>query len=253
MKIKLGIISLLFIPFCNGQSKDSVENVNQQKNINPLKPEILKGGFIDIVQNGQMNASARLFRLYIGEPGKFQIPISLYTGVSANNFSYIRQNEEFILNLINPGTGIFNLSFDGTNKIIGNKEKITSLQIQYQAGLRFLTVYDKNLQKNITFCNGISGLGLTLVTGAWERNRLNKMGIFWLNLRSIFSKNPSTILSDYLAVQISSHLYGYSIGMGIEISQALNVKIFYFSFLNNRQIPAFTQPFFQLSFNYSIE
>lgn len=50
------------------------------------KPEILTSGFIDIVNNGQINASARFIRLFIGEPGKFAIPLSIYSGVSSNNF-----------------------------------------------------------------------------------------------------------------------------------------------------------------------
>ncbi|GAB2834047.1 hypothetical protein [Ferruginibacter profundus] len=54
--------------------------------LNPSKPEIFTSGFIDIVNNGQINASARFIRLYIGEPHKFAIPLSLYGGVSNNNF-----------------------------------------------------------------------------------------------------------------------------------------------------------------------
>ena len=32
----------------------------------PAKPEILTSGFIDIVNNGQVNASARFIRLFVG-------------------------------------------------------------------------------------------------------------------------------------------------------------------------------------------
>ena len=52
----------------------------------PLKPEIFTSGFIDVMNNGQVNASARFIRLFIGEPGKFALPISFYGGVSNNNF-----------------------------------------------------------------------------------------------------------------------------------------------------------------------
>ena len=50
------------------------------------KPEIFTSGFIDILNSGQVNASTRFIRLFIGEPGKFAIPLSLYSGVSSNNF-----------------------------------------------------------------------------------------------------------------------------------------------------------------------
>lgn len=216
------------------------------------KPEILSGGFIDFVQNGQMNASARLFRLYIGEPGKFQIPVSVYTGVSANNFSVNSGNEDVILHLINPGTGIFNMSFDGINPIINKKSKITSLQLQYQVGFRFLSIYNNQIFENINFFNVIGGAGLTFITGAWEKGKVNNIGLFWLNLRGLYSGNPQEILRDFFSVPVKNNLLAYSAGLGIEITQTLNVKVFYFHFLNNRELEEFTQPFLQITFNYSM-
>jgi hypothetical protein len=41
------------------------------------KPEILTSGFIDIINNGQVNASARFIRLMVGELGKFALPYVL--------------------------------------------------------------------------------------------------------------------------------------------------------------------------------
>jgi len=256
MKYLLPIIYWLLPAIASPQAKDSLQKISTGKtqfSTNQLsKPEILSGGFIDIVQNGQMNASARLFRLYIGEPGKFQVPVSVYTGVSANGFSNNPQNQDFVLTLINPGSGIFNMSFDGNNKLLGLKGKITTLQLQYQAGFRFLNIYNKNIFKNTTFFNTIGGVGLTFVTGAWERNKANNIGVFWLNLRALYSNNPPSVLNDIFLIPVIQNLLAYSAGMGIEISQSLNVKVFYFHFLNNRDITAFTQPFLQLSFNYSL-
>jgi hypothetical protein len=74
-------LSLIFIPLLGtSQLKDTTKQ--------PIvkQPEIFTSGFIDIINNGQVNASARFIRLYIGEPGKLAVPISLYTGVSSNNF-----------------------------------------------------------------------------------------------------------------------------------------------------------------------
>src|SRR5262245_48500277 len=94
---------------------------------NPNKPSILSGGFIDLIQTGQVNASARLFKLYIGERNKFQLPISIYTGVSANNFSRDQSESTIVSALINPVAGIFNMYIDGVNRIFGGDNKITSL------------------------------------------------------------------------------------------------------------------------------
>ena len=43
----------------------------QAKPAQDYKPEIFTSGFIDIINNGQVNASARFIRFFIGEPDKF--------------------------------------------------------------------------------------------------------------------------------------------------------------------------------------
>jgi hypothetical protein len=53
------VLFLLAAVVCLGQEQDSV---------GLRKPEVLNSGFIDILTNGQINASARFIRLYIGEP-----------------------------------------------------------------------------------------------------------------------------------------------------------------------------------------
>src|SRR5215216_6359608 len=100
------------------QQNDSVSNhavqVNE-KQIHKRQPELFSSGFIDVINNGQVNAAARFIRLYIGEPGKFELPVSLYSGVSSNNFQYgptvvQRTNESLAINLINPLAGLLNIS-----------------------------------------------------------------------------------------------------------------------------------------------
>jgi hypothetical protein len=217
----------------------------------PAKPEIFSGGFIDIVQNGQMNTSARLFRLYIGEPGKWQLPVSIYSGVSANQFSMYRENEDIIAGIINPGAGFFNMSLDGHHHLFGRKAGTTTLQLQYKSAFRFLSAFDTNLYRNTSFYNLITGLGFSLLTGAWEKNKMENLGVFWLNLRALYSANPKPALKNLLGTGISPGIWGYSIGMGIDISQALNIRAFYFRVLNNLSFASFREPVLQLSFNYS--
>ena len=220
---------------------------------NVPKPEILSAGFIDIIQNGQMNASARLIKLYIGEPGKFQVPVSVYSGVSSNNTGNSKISEELIHNLINPGTGLLNISFDGSSKLIGNKGKITSLQLQYMAGMRMLTATNYLTQKAVTVFNNIETLGITFVTGAWEKNKTGNVGVFWLSGRSILSISPQNALDDIFFPSIKNDMLGYSLGMGIEISQAVNIKLFYYRYQTKQKMQSFDPPFFQASFNYSLK
>ena len=86
------IISYLWFTPVFPQKKDTIfhtgikTQLTQPNSKQPYKPEILTSGFFDIVNNGQVNASARFIRLFIGEPGKFALPLSIYSGVSSNNF-----------------------------------------------------------------------------------------------------------------------------------------------------------------------
>jgi len=77
MKPLLPILSWLWSSLAIAQAKevssfskwDTVKTTYAKASA--VKPEILTSGFIDIINNGQVNASARFIRLFIGEPGKF--------------------------------------------------------------------------------------------------------------------------------------------------------------------------------------
>jgi hypothetical protein len=229
------------------ESKDSSEALTQ---FSAIRHGILTGGSLDFLQTGQVNASARVFRLSIGEPGKFRLPVSVYTGVSANHFSSAGIDDNNASTLINPGAGILNIHIDGGERITG-KETLTSLHANYQFGIRWISLYSQPANRQITFFNLITGAGLTFITGAWESDSESSPGIFWLNARGLYAYSPVSALKTLFPDAMAHHLLGCSGGMGIELSEALDIKLFYFHFLNNRQPEAFRRSFLQLSFNYS--
>jgi hypothetical protein len=235
---------------------DSVASNNKDSNyaitrFAAIRPELLTAGCLDFLQTGQVNASARVFRLYVGEPGGFRLPVSVYTGVSANHFSNGIINEDNKAHtLINPGAGVFNIQTNGSEKITA-KETVTSLRVNYQLGIRWVNLYSLAVDKQLTFFNLITGAGLTFITGVWETDSESSPGIFWLNARALYAYSPVSTLKMFFPMPVAHHLLGCSGGMGIELSQALNIKVFYFHFLNNRQIETFRRSFLQLSFNYS--
>ena len=49
------------------------------------------------MNNGQVNASARFKKLFIGEPSKISIPLSFYGGVSNNTFQKQTSEEQLTL------------------------------------------------------------------------------------------------------------------------------------------------------------
>lgn len=234
------------------------------------KPEILTNGFIDVVNNGQLNASARFIRLYIGEPGKFAIPLSVYSGVSANNFqnqnsaatsasAINKSNDQLFNNFINPLSGIANISIDGVGFLNNSATKITKAGLLYHVGEKVLTGYKSGAITNpqtgkpVNFLNTFACAGIYLQTGAWERTNAKNVGIFWMALRYITCYTNPTALKEILPnIQTNGMYNGYSLGWGIEINNLINVKILYYKYFKEPEID-YTLPIYQFQFNYSMK
>src|SRR5688572_18491348 len=200
MKCVCMICCWLFFLKCFAQNKDSTFRNSQVIKTATVKPEILSSGFIDIVNNGQINASARFIRLSIGEPGKFSFPLSIYSGVSANNFQNQqtfggqRTNEHLVNSFINPLSGLIN--FCSESILFFNKKPVlTKAGILYHSGFRILTGYKTGLPPDpftgrpINFLNSFAAAGIFFQTGAWEKNNSKNVGVFWLTLRYIICKS----------------------------------------------------------------
>ena len=245
------------------QKSDSLTKVSVSKQT-PYKPEILTSGFFDIVNNGQINASARFIRLYIGEPGKFALPLSIYSGVSSNNFqnqqspAYNRGNEQLFTNFINPLSGLTNLSIDGV-LFFNKKTKLTRSGIIYHIGERILTgqkagpVTGPYTVKPINFLNTFYVTGFYFQTGAWERNDAKNVGIFWLAFRYIWCYTRPTQLREFLPdIQTNGLYHGYSLGWGVEINKLVNIKVLYYKYKKKPEID-YSFPIYQFSFNYTLK
>lgn len=244
----------------HAQIKDSVKSQSSKL---PSKPEIFTSGFIDIINNGQINASARFIRLYIGEPGKLAIPLSLYSGVSANNFQNTapsfglpKSNEHLFNQYINPLSGLVNISCD--NVVFFKKTtKPTKTGFLYHLGERVMTGYragpltDQRTGQPINFLNTFANSGLYLQTGAWERSNNKNVGICWFAVRfHICYTNPSQIKEFLSTVETNGIYAGYSFAFGIEISSLVNIKVIYYEYTKKPELD-YSVPIYQFSFNYS--
>jgi hypothetical protein len=229
------------------------------------KPEILTSGFIDIINNGQVNASVRFIRLSIGEPGKFAIPLSIYSGVSSNSFQNQqspggqRSNDHLVNGFINPLSGLANISIDG---IIFFGRKISSgftrSGFLYHGGIRILTGFktgpatDPSTGRPVNFLNSFATLGLYFQTGAWERNNAKNVGVFWLAGRYIACKTGEGQLQEILpGIQTDGFYHGWSVAWGIEINNLVNIKVVYYKYVKPPEID-YSLPIYQFSFNYSL-
>jgi hypothetical protein len=228
------------------------------------KPEIFTNGFIDVMNNGQVNAAARLIRLYIGEPGKFAIPLSFYSGVSGNNFQNgnplvgDKSNDHLVNNYINPLSGLINISTEGV-VFFRKSGKTTKGGLLYHFGERILTGYKMGpitsleTGKATNFLNSFGSLGYYVQTGAWEKNNAKNVGVCWLAVRYIASYSNAAQIKSFLQdVQTNGIYHGYSLAFGIEINSLVNIKTVYYKYVKAPEIE-YALPIYQFSFNYSFK
>lgn len=240
---------------------DTIRRINRSV---ASKPEILSSGFIDLVSNGQVNASARFIRLYIGEPGRFAIPLSIYSGVSSNNFQNPQipggqpSNDQLVVNFINPLSGLANISADGILYFRPKPVKLTRSGFIYQAGVKILTGYrsgpvtDPATGKPINFLNSFGTAGLYFQTGAWEKQNTKNVGIFWFASRYIASKSGREQLTVILPSVVTNGFYhGWSLAWGVEINNLVNIKVLFYKYVKMPEID-YSLPIYQFSFNYSL-
>jgi hypothetical protein len=243
-----------------------VSPVKNEKKTDTLKtPEIFTSGFIDIINSGQVNASARFIRLFIGEPGKLSIPISLYSGVSSNNFQngqspiQQRSNDVLVTNFINPMSGLANISVEDVVFLRKMKPKTTKVGLLYHFGERILTgirvgpANDPITGKPVNFLNSFATIGIYAQTGAWERNNTRNVGVCWFAFRAIGCYTNPKQLQEFLPnIETNGRYYGYSLAWGVEINNLVNIKVVYYKYTKKPEIN-YQLPIYQFSFNYTVK
>lgn len=215
------------------------------------KAEVLKNGFIDILTNGDMQASARLLKLNIGNPNGFYMPFYIYTGASGNSLGENNLNQTLISNLLNPIGGSLNLSFNGLQQLV-KPEPYRKIDFAYQFGVKCTNGEDTLLNENVNFFNVFVNLGLFFQTQAWKDNDTDNIGVFWVQGKIIADYASKNKLEKVFYYINENYFYGYSFDLGVEIDRVVNIKIGVYQFLNNVDIKLLTKPTVKLSIDYSL-
>lgn len=258
---------LIFLTFFLGNSclaQNTIKQGSAKDSVTIKQPEIFTSGFIDIVNNGQVNAGARFIRLYIGEPGKWAVPLSFYGGVSSNNFqntgtggSFTKSNDHLVSQYINPLSGLINISIDNV-QFFKKTNAYTKFGALYHIGARVLTgirtglVSDPKTGKPSNFMNSFGSTGIYFQTGAWEKNDAKNVGIFWLMARLHACHSSPKSIKEFLPdIETTGTYTGFSTGFGIEINNVVNIKAIYYKYFKAPEIE-YGLPIYQFSFNYSM-
>jgi hypothetical protein len=265
MRLIFLLLFLGMIPLISASQNSDTSATKNKIAGDRSKPEILTSGFIDIVSNGQLTASARLIRIFVGDPENICIPLSLYSGVSSNNFqssfgasAYSAGNDHLLIQFINPLSGLMNISSDGLI-FFKSTSKPTKLGWLYQTGERVLTGFvisdfqNPRNGKPVTFLNTFFSTGIYFQTGAWERNNAKNVGICWSALRyhGCYT-NPNQIKEFLPNVKSNGFYSGYSIGFGIDITNLVNIKVICYKYIKQPELD-YSSPLYQFSFNYALK
>lgn len=248
----------------NGDGNSSLSRGLAQRPDSAYRPELFTSGFIDILNSGQVNASARFIRVFIGEPGKFAVPLSLFSGVSSNNFqvsqpAFQRSNDVLVTNFMNPFSGLANIAVEGLIFFRKRDFRLTRAGFLYHLGERLLTGFRKGSFNDpfagqpVNFLNTVIAAGAYFQTGAWERNNARQIGISWLAFRYIGCYTNPSQLEEIIPAMVTNGIYhGYSIAWGVEINKLVNLKLVYYRYERPPELDYFL-PIYQVSFNYSLK
>jgi len=218
------------------------------------KVQVLKNGFVDFVSDGNIQASARLLRINIGERDKFYLPLFIYTGASGKTFGQDKLNQTTVSNLLNPIGGALNVSFNGLKDLINGSE-ITKLKFAYQFGGRLVNGSDSITKDNMNFFNGFANVGFFFQTGAWTPDDPTNMGVFYLQAKFTSSFSSKSNLEQVFGKSVldKSYFIGYSVDAGIEIDKIISLKLGLYQYINNANISLLKNPVVKISLDYTFK
>jgi len=196
----------------------------------------LSAGLMEWGVGGQLQASARVVRLMIGEPGRWQLPVSVYSGVAqpgSNGLAGVgaaRLNESITAQLYSPWSGMMNVGLEGQRRW-ADWGAHSGLRFVFQAGERLLSGYrvgamgDPLSGKQQLLWNHYVVIGWVLHTGAWERSDPAHVGRAWLMVRGLFTySSPDQLRWLYPLNRFRGIYGGVALGLGIEVSRVVHLR-----------------------------
>ncbi len=192
---------------------------------------------MEVGQGGQLQAAARIVRLFIGEPGKWQLPLSLYSGVAqpgtsstGTNVSSTRSNETITWQLYSAWSGMINLGFEGQRRWRSWGPQ-SGLRFVFQVGERILSGYRVSVPsdplngKQQLLWNHYLVAGWVFHTGAWERSDPRNLGRGWVMFRGHLNYSSPDVLRWLFPLPRLRGIYGGgSLALGIEVSRVVNLR-----------------------------
>jgi hypothetical protein len=215
-------------------------------------PEWLGQGLFDVTESGQIQTSASLVKIYVGEPGGFRIPFYLLTGTTSSALSEDSGNEATVWDLISQTGGLASLATNLDRTLWSSQSGITILKGAFAAAGKIGTGSDPASGDAEFFGAGYVDGGLVFQTGAWQGDdQYRDGGIAWLQARYAYGLAGNTRLEELFGPD-AERPHGVRIDGGIFIQGRINVKVGVFLAVGGEDLPNLDGPALRFSFDYKV-
>jgi hypothetical protein len=215
--------------------------------------EFLSRGLLDLHVNGQVEASAQMVRIRIGEPNGFNVPFYLLVGATRSAFGDDQANEATVTDLINPTGGLVNGSFQADLPVWRSASEITFVRLAGSGGGRLVSGRSTLEDELKVFGAGYADGGILFQTGAWEADgSYLKGGMAWVQARYAASFIPSEKREEMFGL-LSTNPSGIRIEGGILIQDRVNVKLGAYLPQTGRDLPTLGAPAWRLALDYNVK
>jgi hypothetical protein len=217
------------------------------------KLELFGRGLLDFGSEGQLQTTAQVIKINIGEPNKFNLPIYLLVGSINGDIGTSNLNKSTVMSLINPVGGTLNLSTNYLINLYKSNSEITQIRLSGLLSGKLITGRNYSTSEPISNTSAYFDSGLYFQTGAWEENEGYKDGgIFWAQAKYSVSYLTDENLQSYFGNNISSFPHGPRFEIGCFIQNRVNVKLSYYKAIGGDDIPTLDNSQFRIALDYNV-
>jgi hypothetical protein len=214
--------------------------------------DLLARGFFDVVTSGQVQASAQVIKLRIGEPDGFSMPVYLLTGATRTTFGNAEEAEAAVLDLVAPNGGFVNVMTNIYANLINSNTDVTSLKFTGSIGGRLISAREQSEGDVSIFGAGYAHAGLYFQTGARIVGPNPQDGIFWIQAAYSGSLLSNNQLQTYFGADAEAPR-GLRGELGIFIKERVNLKLGAFIPDAGKSLPALDKTLVRFAFDYNVK
>ena len=214
---------------------------------------VLNAGLLDIGVRGELQSTAQILKIRIGEPKGFNIPFYLLTGTASGDLGDAETNKSTLFQLLDPVGGVVSANLVGTSNLWHSKSGITQFRLAYTGSGRVVTGRHGVTGDSRGAANLYLATGIFFQTGAWEGDDgYDGGGVFWSEVDYAASFISADDLRAFFGNDAGTSPSGVRATLGLKIKGKVNVKFALFIPTSREGIVGLDSDQFKLGLDYSV-